>query len=279
MTDQQTNLATDFDDFINKPEFKELEKLYNKPNLFKIIGKHRSETVHSAFWAWLLNPKESHGLGTEPLEKFIKIAIPNFKYEHSLNNVSVITESAIKGGRFDIFIDSDKTEKDHPFSIIIENKIDSNENEGQTQKYYKWSQEHNKNKDNYFVYMKPHSQNLDDIKLSVEQNEDKIFHKISYQKLYENVLLPFISSSSEIANKYINEYIFSFGISTQDSSHLIIINEEKELYTSIIENYLEQLDKMINSYGKDNIIESHPKINLFLNLLNFIDIMIVLILR
>jgi hypothetical protein len=270
MSNKENSIGDIFNDFINKSEFIELENYYHQSNLFKIIGKHRSETAHSAFWAWLLNPEGSHDLGLEPLEKFIKASIPNFSEDHNLSDITVVTESSIKGGRFDIFIDSNKTNNGKLFSIIIENKIDANENEGQTKKYYDWSVKKNKKKDNYFVYMKPYSRDINEIVLSAEKYNINDFHKISYQVLYDNVLYPLQIKENGSSKNYITEYIHSLSITGRDYGHLIITNDESKYYTVIINKYSQELETAIESYGNDKAVESNLKLNLFFNLLNFI---------
>lgn len=89
-----------------------------KTNFFDVIGKARSETVHSNMLAWLLNPDEGHGLGAHFLERFLadicKIQNP------IINNLEITTEVITKSqfnGRQDIVIQSNN------FFVCIENKI------------------------------------------------------------------------------------------------------------------------------------------------------------
>ncbi|MDQ3313237.1 MAG: PD-(D/E)XK nuclease family protein [Verrucomicrobiota bacterium] len=42
-----------------------------RPNLFSALNLR--EIRHSDFWAWLLNPRESHQLGEEPFRKFLRL--------------------------------------------------------------------------------------------------------------------------------------------------------------------------------------------------------------
>src|SRR3990167_4503018 len=52
---------------------KELPELLGKFNPFRILKMQDYEIRHSNVIAWLLDPKESHGLGAEILKKFIKV--------------------------------------------------------------------------------------------------------------------------------------------------------------------------------------------------------------
>ena len=49
-------------DFYKLPAFQKLSAYYMQSTVFNVLGVERSENRHSAFLAWLLNPKSSHGL-------------------------------------------------------------------------------------------------------------------------------------------------------------------------------------------------------------------------
>lgn len=51
--------------------FQRLSALQGQPNIFRAIGRTHTETWHSAFLGWLLDPKGSHQLGTFPLRRFL----------------------------------------------------------------------------------------------------------------------------------------------------------------------------------------------------------------
>ena len=42
-----------------------------RPNLFRIVGRTHTETWHSMFLGWLLDPKGNHGLGSFPLRRLL----------------------------------------------------------------------------------------------------------------------------------------------------------------------------------------------------------------
>lgn len=48
-----------------------------RPNIFQILGRTHTETWHSMFLAWLLNPAGSHGQGALPLRLFCDLAARN----------------------------------------------------------------------------------------------------------------------------------------------------------------------------------------------------------
>ena len=60
-------------DFNRMPEFQKLNAYYTQSTIYDVLGVQRNETRHSAFLAWLLNPKASHALKEMPLRKFLAL--------------------------------------------------------------------------------------------------------------------------------------------------------------------------------------------------------------
>lgn len=93
-------------------------------NLFDALGLKRSEKVHSAFIAELLNPNGQHGFGDTFLRAFIKSVDCLRDWNFNVCNAKVKTEHYIgpinlkytQGGIVDILIQSQDK------AIIIENK-------------------------------------------------------------------------------------------------------------------------------------------------------------
>lgn len=100
-------------------------------NVFKICGVDRSELMHSAFIANLLNPNGTHGLGSKFLEEFLltcDVSVPN-----ALESVLVTTEESHGEGRFDIIL-----RNDCDWVLMIENKVDADEGYKQLQRYQQY---------------------------------------------------------------------------------------------------------------------------------------------
>src|SRR5688572_19035305 len=57
---------------LDNPELEKLEAIVDDFNPFVAMRWTRQETRHSAFLAWLLNPKETHGLGSYCLQTLLK---------------------------------------------------------------------------------------------------------------------------------------------------------------------------------------------------------------
>ena len=105
-------------------------------NVFEILGVERREVRHSAMLANLLNPKGSHRQGAVFLEHFLNLEplrLADSSGYGKLYDFQVITEAATNAndGRIDISL------KNEGYAcIIIENKIDAEDGDGQLNKYY-----------------------------------------------------------------------------------------------------------------------------------------------
>ena len=109
-------------------------------NVFNITGVSANECqLHSALIAELLNPKGSHGCGSQFLEKFLQILkLDDFGFNS--DKIRIRTEKPVRDGRIDIEI-SDKN-----WAIIIEVKIYADDMDCQLSRYYNYAKrEYGKN--------------------------------------------------------------------------------------------------------------------------------------
>ena len=114
-------------------EFLRMNKELCGFNLFEVIGFQHQENTHSKFLAFLLTPGESHGLQQDFLRGFIELANKSglsFPADPDLGESVVTCEEhlAEAEGRLDIFIKIPKRK----IILIIENKVEASEGEGQT---------------------------------------------------------------------------------------------------------------------------------------------------
>lgn len=72
-------------------EYQKLNTYYRQDNIFSIIGKSRDENVHSNFLAWLLDSNSNHGLGTKPIELFLRVI--DFAKTKMLNRKAYLPEN------------------------------------------------------------------------------------------------------------------------------------------------------------------------------------------
>ena len=157
-------------------ELDEIEKARNtRMNVFEAAGMRVQEIKHSAFLAWLLNPKSPHGLGSLFLKIFCERVIPYVteidgvrsnceiiganlsRLEEFLtdNNLEVATEKVVVNSesRIDIFIASPAAKT----AIVIENKVFTTMHDDQLNRYEKELALHGeyKNYNKVFIYLTP----------------------------------------------------------------------------------------------------------------------------
>jgi len=109
------------------PDLGHLEALLQRFNLFEAVGVLRQELRHSDLLATLLDPRQSHGLGTLFLTELLHAAAPaadlsdpqDARVEREWHNI-------------DILVIDDAAR----LAVIIENKIDTGEIPGQLSRYY-----------------------------------------------------------------------------------------------------------------------------------------------
>ena len=115
-------------------------------NMFEILGVSRNEVrLHSAFIADLLNPKSKHGLSDTCLKCFIEENNIDIDLDFDTVNVYIefnigsISKDGNRGGRIDILI-----EDLHNHVIVIENKIDAEDQPSQLLRYHNFIQDNKK---------------------------------------------------------------------------------------------------------------------------------------
>jgi PD-(D/E)XK nuclease superfamily len=129
--------------FQNSSELFQLGELLKQFNIFEAIGIIRQEIRHSNFLAFLLDPKQSHGLKDEFAKNLFRELNLLFPQDSRLAGLKDSDDFAnIEVSREWEDIDILLFEEEQKFAIIIENKIDSSErieghDGGQLEKYWK----------------------------------------------------------------------------------------------------------------------------------------------
>lgn len=205
-------------ELFNSKEYQELKTYYSHKSFFDILGIMRNENIHSNFLAWILDPKQSHGLNFYSIRKFLEmliIAVNDCSYckegkelfpdelidfiitgNYEVLDVDVEREKVISNGkRIDIFISilistgvnySDKTK----IKIILENKVYSKEHTDQTIHYFNWAKkEYGSDNKLIFVYLTPASTN-ELLSLLEQQCKCKEYIQVNYQYVVNYILEP-----------------------------------------------------------------------------------------
>lgn len=189
------------------PNFLRLKHREERFNLFKVLGTSHTEQWHSAFLRWLLDPGADHGLGEFPLKRFlVGVVLRGVGRENvrrlpsigdiermDLRGISLTTEAPI-GSRstkdglrwLDIYGCLGRTGRkdeaqDTPFlQLLIENKVNSSEAEGQTHAYAKWGESQGC-EISFYVYL---------TRRNADPSKNKNFVQFTYQDLMDEVLMP-----------------------------------------------------------------------------------------
>lgn len=199
---------------ISDERFVEFESFTEKPNLFRIVGRTHTETWHSMFLGWLLDPQGSHGLGDFALRRLLlAITSPDIKATRDydpvivariaslgqLMNASVVPNERYQKelrnheNRFDVFVENIKYENDQSCVLLIEQKHDAKIDKRQCTRYAEWLCKEYKDSVRILL-MLAHDDSL--LVTPEETMGDTRWNAISYQKLHDIVLAPSLRSSS-----------------------------------------------------------------------------------
>ncbi|MFN7093346.1 MAG: PD-(D/E)XK nuclease family protein [Allorhizobium sp.] len=139
MTPRQVTLTqNDFEDlFVNNQYMSKVETYLNRFNPITTMRMERMEIRHSAILAWLLDPRETHGLQDKFLRTFLCEAMRGQGHMGSPTALE-ISQADLRDAdvrrewqSIDIFILLPRLN----WAFIIENKFQSNQHEGQLAKY------------------------------------------------------------------------------------------------------------------------------------------------
>lgn len=124
------------ENFITSDDLVVLNTRFARFNVFEALGVARRELHHSSFLAFLLDPRESHGLGDLFLRRFLQ-EVSRVAPEPTISVIDLDcfdlsrTEVRREYENIDIFL-RDPT---HKISVVIENKVGTKQHDGQLKTY------------------------------------------------------------------------------------------------------------------------------------------------
>lgn len=122
---------------VHNPELERLEGLLDRFNVFEALGAVRQEVRHSEFLAFLLNPRQNHGLGDQFVKRLLQESISQADYFQPITPIDLDVwdlddiEIRREWQSVDILI----LDGLHQLAVIIENKIFSGEHDDQLVRY------------------------------------------------------------------------------------------------------------------------------------------------
>jgi hypothetical protein len=130
---------------VDNPELERLETLLGQFNVFEAIGAVRHELRHSDFLAFLLDPRQNHGLGDEFARRLLQRVLIS-SGDHPLPitpiDLDVWDLNGLAVQREWQNIDVLLLDEAHDLAVIIENKIDSREHSNQLDRYFRVVRQH-----------------------------------------------------------------------------------------------------------------------------------------
>ena len=262
------NYTAEIQRFNADKRISQLHSKYEVGAFLNCLSVSRREMSHSKFLAELFKEESFHGTGTLPLQLLMeaildraikqdtrliecpdkKVMFPSFKSaimarNLSLSDIEVTTEECFSdkdgnSGGVDILVTCrvkplmrENGEPVEFINIIIENKIYAQENDKQTEKYYKHFNAFLKNKDagrvdtsvrkggpralyNLYVYLTPAAPSeMEGLKEPLSKCKECV--QICYQDILDRVLIPLLEqeSLSPRGRFFIEEYQRSLGVS------------------------------------------------------------------
>ncbi|ENG5660850.1 PD-(D/E)XK nuclease family protein [Flavobacterium psychrophilum] len=268
---QKLEIRNSIINFKNDIDVQKLQSLYFSKSFSEILSISRREISHSSFIAWLLDNKENHLLSFFPIQKFMEIIIVRCSTEiekkhpaffnsvltdnYSIKSLIIEKEKGLgKFGRLDIYAEillliEDREQK---VKLIIENKVESKENNDQTNGYYQYFEENRKDGEiNFYVYLTA-IPTLELNQLNEPECSCKKFTQINYQDLVDYLLEPALNQNISDKTKFIiKEYLQSLSqpslddeITKQKQGLIMALGkEEKEL----LSNFWKKNEKLIMS--------------------------------
>lgn len=129
---------------VENPDLERLESLLDQFNIFEALGVVKQELRHSDFLAFLLNPRQPHGLGDTFVKRLLQKSLALSRRPQSINAIDLDiwdlddVEVRREWANVDILI----VDEAHRLVVVIENKVFTGEHSGQLQKYSQLVSQH-----------------------------------------------------------------------------------------------------------------------------------------
>jgi hypothetical protein len=239
------------------PQFAVFERLANRSNLFRIVGRTHTETWHSMLLAWLLDPQGSHGLGDFALRRLL-FAAAESPFAPTDRRSSLISVAAFgdfasvaiapnertpkeevikvgdKSGRLDVVVSGIKAPRSKPSEavLLIEQKVFAPPDDEQCRFYMSWLDQQHADKLQIPLLLAPMA-GPDESPL-----DDDRWFVLDYQSLHDNVLVPALEHPdiSASVRPLIEQYVDALRI-PMDGTKLAISQEEKDLATDLYKRH------------------------------------------
>lgn len=257
--------------------FIKIEDIAIRPNIFDIVGRTYTETWHSMFLGWLLDPKSSHKLGDYPLRRFmVAISDPTIFGENTnleeiskiaslfnLSNAVVYPNQKDKKeyhcdgvGKLDVFIKIEDEERDQKIIVFVEQKVHDSVKKDQCEKYLNYLS--NKYPDYLLIPVLLAPSNA--LSISTEETiGSSDWFGIDYQLLHDMVLTPIIKHPGLNSQVFtlIEQYIDVLKI-PRNGRKLAVTEEEKDLALELYDKHREAFEAIQSALSDTTDISLIP---------------------
>lgn len=231
---EKTDIEQKYAQLLRDPEFDKLGLLLKEPNIFKVLGVEDYEIRHSNFLAWLLDPRESHGLNELFLTRFLQdIFLDDRTRNFTLLELGSLDLSHVEVWRewnnIDVVIYTDE------MVIAIENKVWSGEHSQQLKRYKDIVESQFPDHRKAYVFLSPYG---------LESSEGESYVNYSYERINEiidNIITIREHQIGDSIKTYLKDYstIIKQNIMSNDQVNEMakqLYSNHKELFDFIIEN-------------------------------------------
>jgi hypothetical protein len=260
---------------LNDPDFLKLKRKLNDSslNLFSTLAVSHRELWHSAFVKWILDPRSATGLDDFPLKRFFNLVLKHSPCNNSIKppelslgdiekmNIKPLvftTEYPVRppgegdDRKIDVFglfhtrVPSEANPSPNKVRLIIENKVDARENNGQTKAYANWVKEHPDDcAYNFFVFLAP--------KIYGDTLTSDQFVQITYQEFVDDVLHPCLRhpNINQESKYWLEQYLLNLGIGIKQQKPMAKTN--KEICKKIYEAHKTVFDEIFSSVNEGKL--------------------------
>ncbi len=245
---------------VNNLELEKLENLLNRFNIFEALGAVHQEIRHSEFLAYLLSPRQNHGLGDTFIKRFLQEAIAHTEFTQPVTPIDLDlwdlddVEIRLEWFSIDILI----IDGLHHLAVIIENKIDSGEHDDQLKRYRQTVNQHYPGFNLISLFLTPEG----------EEPSDPKYIKISYElvcRLVEDIAQSRETTLGRDVLAFLNHYAEML------RRHIVGESEIEKLCQQIYRKHKSALD-LIYEYRPDQqavikdflieLVSSNPQMEL-----------------
>ncbi len=227
---------------VDDPEFQQIVHRRSTFNLFEAVGAVRGELRHSNFLRFLLDPRESHGLGSKPLERLLRAVLATIEpADRPVRSLELIV-----GDLDDAQVEREESNIDLLVRIgslrlvvLIENKIGAKAGVGQLRRYREHVEKTFPQWRKFLIFLTPDGADPD----------DDGYVAFGYSKLaevIEELLKEAVASETAIALRHYVEML---------RRHIVPDQQLNQLALQLYNRHKSAFDFVIKNIPKDSLFE------------------------